>query len=248
LRGNIAIIAISTVLLLGYTGFNTSPVFGGGGNECQDLQSLDICFDGDTDQDWNTAANWGPLDGIPSSADRIGIGYNPDSTTSVSFDVNINSPNTVMLEDSSGHLEIKGGSTLTVKDGATLDNSASPTIVVHTGATLTVDGLLLNQATGVITVDGLLVVTGTGTLTNFGNIAGTGDLEVCGTLIDTGTITVNQVACSAGAPVGSVSIPLDSIPMLVAESQSFSWMIPVLLSAIGIGLFVVSRKSENSKI
>jgi len=33
--------------------------------------------------------------------------------------------------------------------------------------------------------------------------------------------------------------------LLVAGAQSFSWMIPVVLSAIGIGLFVL-RKSENS--
>jgi len=46
------------------------------------------------------------------------------------------------------------------------------------------------------------------------------------------------------SPVGSISIPIDSTSMLVAESQTFSWMIPVVLSVLGIGLFVVSRKSE----
>jgi len=47
-----------------------------------------------------------------------------------------------------------------------------------------------------------------------------------------------------GLAVGSISIPIDSMSMLVAESQTFSWMIPVVLSVLGIGLFVVSRKSE----
>ncbi len=46
--------------------------------------------------------------------------------------------------------------------------------------------------------------------------------------------------------VGGTLIPLDTTSLLLAGAQSFSWMIPVVLSGIGIGLFVVSRKSENS--
>jgi len=46
--------------------------------------------------------------------------------------------------------------------------------------------------------------------------------------------------------VGGEFLPIDSTALLLAGAQSFSWMIPVLLSGIGIGLFVVSRKSENS--
>jgi len=46
------------------------------------------------------------------------------------------------------------------------------------------------------------------------------------------------------SPVGSISIPIDATSLLLADTQSFSWMIPVVLSVIGIGLFVVSRKSE----
>ena len=34
--------------------------------------------------------------------------------------------------------------------------------------------------------------------------------------------------------------------LILAGAQTFSWMIPVVQSGIGIGLFVVSRKSENS--
>ena len=44
--------------------------------------------------------------------------------------------------------------------------------------------------------------------------------------------------------VGGSLLPIDSTALLLASAQSFSWMIPVVLSAIGIGLFVVSRKSE----
>jgi len=46
--------------------------------------------------------------------------------------------------------------------------------------------------------------------------------------------------------VGGELIPLESTSLILAGAQTFSWMIPVILSGIGIGLFVVSRKSENS--
>jgi len=47
--------------------------------------------------------------------------------------------------------------------------------------------------------------------------------------------------------VGGVQLPLDNTSLLLAGAQmNAAWMIPVLLSGIGIGLFVVSRKSENS--
>ena len=46
--------------------------------------------------------------------------------------------------------------------------------------------------------------------------------------------------------VGGEIIPIETTSLLLASAQSFSWMIPVLVAGIGIGLFVVSRKSENS--
>ena len=46
--------------------------------------------------------------------------------------------------------------------------------------------------------------------------------------------------------VGGELLPIDSTALLLAGTQTFSWMIPVVLSILGIGLFVVSRKSENS--
>jgi hypothetical protein len=44
--------------------------------------------------------------------------------------------------------------------------------------------------------------------------------------------------------VGGELLPLNTTALLLAGAQTFSWMIPVVLSALGIGLFVVSRKSE----
>jgi len=37
---------------------------------------------------------------------------------------------------------------------------------------------------------------------------------------------------------------IDNTALILAGAQSLSWMIPITLSGIGIGLFVVSRKSE----
>jgi len=43
-------------------------------------------------------------------------------------------------------------------------------------------------------------------------------------------------------PVGGELIPIDATSLILAGAQSFSWMIPVVLSVLGIGLFVVRRK------
>jgi hypothetical protein len=45
--------------------------------------------------------------------------------------------------------------------------------------------------------------------------------------------------------VGGDLLPIESTSLVLAGAQSFSWMIPVILSVLGIGLFVF-RKSENS--
>jgi len=46
-----------------------------------------------------------------------------------------------------------------------------------------------------------------------------------------------------GCYIGGEIIPIESISLILAGAQSTSWMIPVVLSVLGIGLFVVSRKS-----
>jgi hypothetical protein len=52
---------------------------------------------------------------------------------------------------------------------------------------------------------------------------------------------------SGGVPpsgtVGGTLIPIDATALLLANAQSSSWMIPVIVSIVGIGLFVVSRKT-----
>ena len=46
--------------------------------------------------------------------------------------------------------------------------------------------------------------------------------------------------------VGGTLLPIDTTALLLAGAQSTSWMIPVVLSIVGFGLFLSSRKSQNS--
>jgi len=56
--------------------------------------------------------------------------------------------------------------------------------------------------------------------------------------------TDSENQCSVSQVIGGEIIPIEQTTLLLTGTQSFSWMIPVLLSGIGIGLFVVSTKSE----
>ncbi len=54
------------------------------------------------------------------------------------------------------------------------------------------------------------------------------------------------IESASGAPIGGNVIKLDTTPLIVAGAQmTASWMIPVIVSAVGIGLVIV-RKSKNS--
>jgi len=61
-----------------------------------------------------------------------------------------------------------------------------------------------------------------------------------------GCENVEISACFPDDAIGGEIIPIETTSLILAGAQSFSWMIPVTLSVLGIGLFVVSRKSENS--
>jgi len=56
---------------------------------------------------------------------------------------------------------------------------------------------------------------------------------------DSDTVVIEVIACT---PVGGELIPLDSTMILVAGTQyTAAWMIPIIVSAIGIGI-VIARK------
>lgn len=52
------------------------------------------------------------------------------------------------------------------------------------------------------------------------------------------SMTINEI------PVGGTLLDIDTTSLILAGGQSTTWMIPVVLSALGIALFTVSRKTE----
>jgi len=163
------------------------------------------------------------------------------------FDVIISSPDFVLINHAGGgSLEINGGSTLTVENGADFDHLSGDTIIVHTGAEIFVDGNMFNGDGGTITIDGKVTVGDTGVFTNdLSFIDGNGEIECIGngTFDQQGTVagTITVTGCG-GAAVGSISIPLDTTSMLVAGSEMNSiWITLAIISAVGIGILIIRK-------
>ena len=86
------------------------------------------------------------------------------------------------------------------------------------------------------------------TLTNTGGAPGetlceiTFDIEIPG---DPNVFLVQQVRITTPEPeptvVGGEMIPIETTALILAGAQTFSWMIPVIVSAVGIGI-VIARK------
>ncbi len=62
------------------------------------------------------------------------------------------------------------------------------------------------------------------------------------------SVDIHTVSKIEPRDVGGEIIPIEATSLILAGAQSFSWMIPLVLSVLGIGLFVVSRKSKNSHV
>ena len=89
------------------------------------------------------------------------------------------------------------------------------------------------------------------TITNTGGNPGTTTCEQLLTVFpvtggaDTNIQTI--IVTTSTTLVGGEFLPIDSTALLLAGAQmTAAWLIPVLVAGAGIGLFVVSRKSENS--
>jgi len=82
---------------------------------------------------------------------------------------------------------------------------------------------------------------------NFKDISGDDecplDLETSMMLIDPTSVTCIITNIFQVKVIGGELLQIDTSPLLLASAQSTTWMIPVVISAIGIGLFVASRKS-----
>ena len=73
-------------------------------------------------------------------------------------------------------------------------------------------------------------------------------LEICDNGIDDdgdGLIDLADPDCQVDSGVvGGEFLPIETTSLILAGAQSFSWTIPLVLSIVGIGIFVVSRKIE----
>lgn len=59
------------------------------------------------------------------------------------------------------------------------------------------------------------------------------------------SLTINAFTEIADGVIGGEIIPIETTSLLLAGANSFSWIVPVTLSVLGIGLLIVSRKSQN---
>ncbi len=89
------------------------------------------------------------------------------------------------------------------------------------------------------------------TITNTGGNPGT---TTCEQLLNVFPVTGGAdtniqtiIVTTSTTLVGGEFLPIDSTALLLAGAQmTAAWLIPVLVAGAGIGLFVFSRKSENS--
>lgn len=70
-------------------------------------------------------------------------------------------------------------------------------------------------------------------------------ISTTSTFLISGTLNLEPILPDDQCIVGGKALQIEQTSLILAGAQSFSWMIPVTLSILGIGLFVY-RKSENS--
>jgi len=234
----------------------------------QDAFAVTKTWDGGGDgSTWENPLNWNP-DGVPAPNDDVVLDM-------FNLSVNINSAVTVgpsgsitqSSTTSNNNLRVIGPSgSLTIFGTFTMNDINDDIFMRGNGGTITV------QCSGVVTLGkGMIFVplfdftTGPATLVNHGTITGTQPggaddvdnnivINTGGLVQNSGTLPaaiLNQGGILQTIPsicniIGGEIIPIETTSLLLASTQTFSWMIPVIVSGIGIGLFVVLRKSENS--
>ncbi len=179
--------------------------------------------------DTNILTNWG-VGGVPNNlGDSANIQINGDVQLNNDFVV--------------GSLSVIEGGSLSVNAKLTaqdLEVGANSDLFINcNGEFVLTEG---GSNFGLITNHGLLQTL------QFVSFENSGTYQSSGTDIFGGAFNANPnpiVQIPSICVVGGTVIPIDTTAMLLAGAQSTSWMIPVILSGIGIGLFVF-RKSENS--
>ena len=213
------------------------------------------------DGPWEEGSTWdgcsGP-GGIPGAFDGPDINHHVTISTDV-----VDESSVVNVFQPDGVLEVKKGASLTTNQMNILSdvfNHGTITVAVFFG-----NGVIdtfHNECTGVVDITaitffgnagngpnarfinhGTINLNPLGKFANFGIFQNSGILNLPDDIVNVNDGTFETIASPCG-PVGGELIPIETTSLLLAGAQTFSWMIPVVLSAIGIGLFVVSRKSE----
>ncbi len=139
-------------------------------------------------------------------------------------------------------------SSVSVVEGGSLSINAKLTaqpLFVEGGSNLFINcngELVLTEGgsnNGLITNHGILRTITGADFTNGGTYQSSGTDTFVGPFIGNAIEPIASICV-----VGGNLVPIDSTALLLAGAQSTTWMIPIVLSGIGIGLFVVSRKSE----
>jgi len=163
------------------------------------------------------------ITGIVTSKGTLNVEFSPDILASIAFD-----PNTGTLYAADCQI----GALYTVNP---TDGIIQTTVLTDRDAGACATGLGVREDGTIFASVGPKIYT----------ISTAGD-EVLVGIDPTGESILDLTFLPAEDVVGGELIPIETTSLILASAQSFSWMIPVIVSALGIGLFVVSKKSENS--
>ena len=211
------------------------------------------------DGPWEEGSTWdncsGP-GGIPGDSDGPAINHHVTISTDV-----VDESSVVNVFQPDGVLEVKKGASLTTNQMNILSdvfNHGTITVAVFFG-----NGVIdtfHNECTGVVDItaitffgnagngpDARFINHGTinlnplGKFANFGIFQNSGILNLPEDIVNLDDGTFETIASPCG-PVGGALIPIETTSLILAGAQSFSWMIPVVLSVLGIGLVLVRRR------
>jgi len=225
LKKLLALIAFSVLLLVPV---GTQNVFAGNG-----ISAATTTWVGAGDgQNWSDINNWDRQVGIRVTSDNGFTPGLPQLCDLVIIDNNDSNPVTVHfnipLFQLGNEMEIGSDDTFVIDGGSTFD---------HTPALCQI----LNLAAETIVNNGNFNVFGT--LINNGAFINNGLVLACGSI--SGSVLPIPGSVSTQCAVGGELIPLDTTALLVAGAQnSAAWMIPVIVSAAGIGLLIQAQKTK----
>ena len=214
------------------------------------------------DGPWEEGSTWdncsGP-GGIPGDSDGPAINHHVTISTDV-----VDESSVVNVFQPDGVLEVKKGASLTTNQMNILSdvfNHGTITVAVFFG-----NGVIdtfHNECTGVVDITaitffgnagngpdarfinhGTINLSPVGQFANFGIFQNSGILNLPEDIVNVNDGTFETIASPCG-PVGGELIPIETTSLILAGTQSFSWMIPVLVAGAGIGLVFV-RTSKNS--